>query len=74
MINNGYYSFNIESKEIWLIRNIFTVDALISMFHCWFSDKDVTGETVRVFQLDFSKAFDSVNHQILKGNAITQYR
>ncbi|CAB4028531.1 Hypothetical predicted protein, partial [Paramuricea clavata] len=39
--------------------------ALISMFHCWYSNTDGNGETVRVFLLDFSKAFDRINHKIL---------
>ena len=42
-----------------------TVDALISMSHCWYSNTDGNGETVRVFLLDFSKAFDRINHKIL---------
>ena len=50
------------------------MDALISMFHCWFLDTDGNGETVRILPLDFSnyKAFDRINHQLLiKKDAIT---
>ena len=41
------------------------MDALISFFHQWFLDTDGNGKTARVFLLDFSKAFDRNNHQIL---------
>ena len=42
-----------------------TVDALISMFHCWFSNTDGNSNFIRVFLLDFGKAFDRINDKIL---------
>ena len=55
----------LDQRQFGSLKGCSTVDALISMFHCWFSDTDSGGETVRVFLLDFSKAFDRINHQIL---------
>ena len=55
----------LDQRQFGSLKGCSTVDALISMFHCWFSDTDGNGETVRVFLLDFSKAFDRINHQIL---------
>ena len=55
----------LDQRQFGSLKGCSTVDALISMFHCWFSDTDGNGATVRVFLLDFSKAFDRINHQIL---------
>ena len=35
------------------------------MLHTWYADTDGNGKTVRVFLLDFSKALDHINHQVL---------
>ena len=42
-----------------------SVDALISLLHSLYADTDGNGKTVRVFLLDFSKAFDRINYKIL---------
>ena len=41
------------------------VDALISLLHSLYADSDGNGKTVRLFLLDFSKAFDRINYKIL---------
>jgi len=41
-----------------------TAHALTSMLHTWQSSLD-KGHCVRLFLVDFSKAFDRVNHNIL---------
>ena len=55
----------LDPKQFGSLKGSSTIDALISMFHCWYSNTDGNGETVRVFLLDFSKAFDRINHKIL---------
>ena len=55
----------LDPKQFGSLKGSSTVDALISMSHCWYSNTDGNGETVRVFLLDFSKAFDRINHKIL---------
>ena len=42
-----------------------TTFALISMLHHWLHATDATGSTIRTAILDFRKAFDLVDHQIL---------
>ena len=42
-----------------------TLAALISMFHHWLRATDGTASTVRTILLDFRKAFDFVDHNIL---------
>ena len=42
-----------------------TTDALVEMLHKWYERTHVTGNFVRVFFLDNSKAFDLINHDIL---------
>ena len=42
-----------------------SVDALISLPHSLYADTDGNGKTMRVFLLDFSKAFDRINYKIL---------
>ncbi|CAB3989052.1 Hypothetical predicted protein [Paramuricea clavata] len=39
----------LDQRQFGSLKGYSTVDALISMFHCWFSDTDGNGETVDVF-------------------------
>jgi hypothetical protein len=48
-----------------LIPGSSTTLALISMFHHWLRATDGTASTVRTILLDFRKAFDLVDHNIL---------
>ena len=58
-------SSNPSAKHFGPISGCCAVDALVSMLHTWYADTDGNGKTVRLFLLDFSKAFDQINHQIL---------
>ena len=42
-----------------------TTLALISMIHNWLGDTDATSSTVRAILLDYRKAFDLVDHNVL---------
>ena len=42
-----------------------TTHALISMTHNWLVNTDGNGATARVVLLDFRKAFDLINHNVL---------
>ena len=42
-----------------------TTDALVEMTHTWYESTDSLNVCVRVVLLDFSKAFDLINHSIL---------
>ena len=42
-----------------------TTDALVEMLHKWYEATDGPGTTVRVLFLDYSKAFDLINHETL---------
>ena len=48
-----------------------TTDALVEMTHKWYEATDVLNNYVRVVLLDFSKAFDLINHHILVDTLIT---
>lgn len=55
----------LDPMQFGSLKGCSTTDALISMLHCWYSNTDGNGESIRVFLLDFSKAFDRINHKIL---------
>ena len=40
-----------------------TIDALVEMIHMWYKATDEPGTTVRVLFMDYSKAFDLINHE-----------
>ena len=54
-----------DSKQFGGIAGTSTTDALVSMTHRWYEATDILNTYVRVVMLDFSKAFDLINHHIL---------
>ncbi len=55
----------LDPKQFGAIPGSSSVDALISLLHSLYADSDGNGKTVRLFLLDFSKAFDRINYKIL---------
>ena len=58
---------HIDPGQFGFIPGSSTTFALISMFHRWLHATGGTGATVRTALLDFRKAFDLVDHNILVG-------
>ena len=55
----------IDTNQLGAIPRSCTTQALISMIHTWASATDTTGAAVRVVLLDYKKAFDLIDHNIL---------
>ena len=55
----------IDSKQFGGIAGTSKTDALVEMTHRWYEATDILSTYVRVVMLDFSKAFDLINHHIL---------
>ena len=55
----------IDPYQFGAIKNSCTTDALMVMTHNWFQALDGTGSLIRICLLDFSKAFDKIDHNVL---------
>ena len=55
----------IDDKQFGGITGTSTTDALVEMANMWYEATDKLDVFVRVILLDFSKAFDLINHRIL---------
>ena len=60
-----YVKPQIDDKQYGGMAGTCTTDALVEMLHKWYESTNVTGHFVRVLFLDYSKAFDLINHDIL---------
>ena len=56
----------IGNEQFGTVPKSSTTQALISMLHCWNKATDGSGSSVRVVLFDFKKAFDLIDHNILK--------
>ena len=55
----------LDPKQFGCTSGTGTTDALVEMVHRWYEATDKTKTFVRVALLDYSKAFDHINHHIL---------
>ena len=55
----------LDPEQFESLKGYSAMDALISMFHCWYCNTDGDGKTICIFLLNFSKPFDRINHKIL---------
>ena len=56
---------NVDPKQFGGLPGTSTTDALVEMAHKWYEATDTRNTYVRIVLLDFSKAFDLINHNIL---------
>ena len=54
----------IDDNQFGGVGGTSTTDALVEMTHKWYEATDVLNNYVRVVLLEFSKAFDLINHHI----------
>ena len=55
----------IDKRQFGSVKNSSTTHALLSLVHHLLNETDVSKNAVRIFLLDFSKAFDYIDHNIL---------
>ena len=55
----------VDDRQFGGMAGTCTTDVLVEMLHKWYEATDVTGNFVRVLFLDYRKAFDLINHDIL---------
>ena len=60
-----YVKPHIYDKQYGGMAGTCAKKAVVEMLHKWYKSTDVTGNFVRVLFLDYSKAFDLINHDIL---------
>ena len=56
---------HIDPRQFGSIRGTGTTDMLIEMIHSWYKETDPPGNYIRILLLDYSKAFDLINHELL---------
>ena len=55
----------LDTRQFGSISGTCTTDALVEMVHQWYQAMDTNGTIVRILLLDYTKAFDLINHEIL---------
>ena len=58
---------HLDCRQFGSLAGTCTTDALVEMVHQWYEATDSLGTWARVLLLDYSKAFDLINHDILIG-------
>lgn len=56
---------HIDPQQFGILKGTSTTHCLLDMLHNWLSSLDCPGKFLRVCFLDFSKAFDHIDHTIL---------
>jgi hypothetical protein len=55
----------LDKRQFGSIAGTCTTDALVEMVHQWYQATDSHSTRVRILLLDYSKAFDLINHELL---------
>ena len=55
----------LDERQFGGLSGTGTTDALVEMVHKWYEATDKSDTFVRVLLVDYSKAFDHINHEIL---------
>lgn len=55
----------LDRKQFGSIQGTCTTDMLVEMIHTWYKETDTPGCLIRILLLDYSKAFDLINHELL---------
>ena len=55
----------INAKQFEGISGTSTRDVIVELVHMWYKATDKLNSYIRVVMLDFSKAFDLINHHLL---------
>ena len=55
----------VDPNQYGSVKGTSTTDALADMVHKWYQASDVPETFTRVLLLDYTKAFDLINHEIL---------
>ena len=56
---------HIDPHQFGNVKRCSTTYALIHLIHKWLADTDASGSVVRACMVDFSKAFDKIDHNML---------
>ncbi len=65
LVSNWINASKIDEKQFGGIGGVSTTDALVEMIHRLYEGTDHAGNFAPLLLLDYSKAFDLVNHNIL---------
>ena len=63
----------VDRKQFGSLSGLSTTHALLSFAHHLYKSTDKTNQCVRVLLIDFSKAFDRIDHYILIKNGRNCY-
>ncbi len=63
-INKGLEG-KVDERQFGSIAGCSTTDALVELTHKWFEATDTAGTYVRIVLVDYSKAFDLIDHNLL---------
>ena len=56
---------SVDPTQYGSVKGCSTTQALVNLIHNWYQATDTLGQDVRTLFLDYSKAFDLINHNIL---------